>query len=182
MTAVLGLDDAAAEEVCRRASKESGATVVAANYNSPGQLVLSGDVAAVRKAEELAAEAGAKRVVQLNVSGAFHSPLMRPAAEGLAEALEAVVLRDPEFPVVSNVSAEPVEEAVEARDLLLRQLTSPVRWAQSVQTMIGSGATRFLEIGPGNVLTGLLRRIDRSAAGTALGTVEQLQDYLREEG
>ena len=182
MAAVLGLEDEAAEAVCRRASDETGSIVVAANYNSPGQLVLSGDTSAVRRAEQLATEAGAKRVVPLNVSGAFHSPLMQPAADGLAEALHSVRMNDPAFAIVSNASAEAVDTADVARELVLRQLTSPVRWAQSVQRMIAGGVTQFTEIGPGNVLTGLLRRIDRAATGRALGTAVQFEQFLREEG
>ncbi len=179
MTAVIGLDDAAAEEACRRASAETGEIVVPANYNSPGQLVLSGDVSAVRRAEELVSEAGARRVIQLNVSGAFHSPLMAPAASGLLEALETAGQSDPVFPIVSNVTAEAVDRADVAQELLVRQLTSPVRWAQGVQTMLAMGATRMVEIGPGNVLTGLLKRIDRTATGEALSTAEQVSEFLR---
>ncbi len=182
MAAVLGLDDAAAEEVCQRASSASGGVVVPANYNSPGQVVISGDVDAVRAAEGLASEAGAKRVVPLNVSGAFHSPLMEVAVPGLEDALAKVEFADPAFPIVSNVTAEPVGEASAARDLLLRQLTAPVRWVASIRAMRDLGIESFVEVGPGNVLTGLLRRIDRTATGRALGTSEQLKGYLAEEG
>lgn len=182
MAAVLGLDDATAEAVCRRAAEESGAIVVPANYNSPGQLVISGDAEAVEAAERLAKEAGAKRVVLLNVSGAFHSPLMEVAVPGLEEALAGVALADPAFPVVSNVTAQPVGEAGAARDLLLRQLTSPVRWSQSIRTMQEIGIDTFIEIGPSNVLTGLLRRIDRALTGVALGTSEALKSHFGEEG
>jgi [acyl-carrier-protein] S-malonyltransferase len=181
MAAVLGLNDAAAEAVCREASA-AGDVVVAANYNAPGQLVISGDVEAVRRAEELARAAGAKRVVPLNVSGAFHSPLMEVAVEGLRAQLEAIELGDPAFPVVSNVTAEPVSDAGEARDLLVRQLVSPVRWVDSVAGMRRAGTESFLEVGPGNVLTGLLRRIDRAAVGRALGTADELNSFLSEEG
>lgn len=178
MAAVLGLDDAAAVELCERASADSGATVVPANYNSPGQLVISGDVDAVRRAEEVARELGAKRVIPLNVSGAFHSPLMAVAAEGLREALDAITISAPNFPVVSNVTAQPVAEANAARSLLLEQLTSPVRWVDSVRSMLIAGATQFVEIGPGNVLTGLLKRIERGASSLNLGTAGELQTYL----
>lgn len=180
MAAVLGLDDAAAVSVCRQASTDSGGTVVPANYNSPGQLVISGDAAAVKRAEELAKEAGAKRVIPLNVSGAFHSPLMEVAAPGLREALEQVAMQDPRFPVVSNVTASPVQDAATAGRLLVEQLTSPVRWVESVRAMMKNGADRFVEIGPGNVLTGLLRRIDRAAEGRALGTPAELAAFLGE--
>jgi [acyl-carrier-protein] S-malonyltransferase len=180
MAAVLGLDDAAAETICQEASAATGGVVIAANYNTPGQLVISGDVAAVRKAEELAREAGAKRVIPLNVSGAFHSPLMEVAADGLRQALESIQLTAPAFPIVSNVTAQPVEDPGVASGLLLQQLTSPVRWVDSVLAMRAAGATSFIEIGPGNVLTGMLRRIDRSATGRALGTSEELKAYLSE--
>jgi len=181
MAAVLGLADAAAETVCETASSVD-ARVVPANYNSPGQIVVSGDTAALGRLEPLARQAGAKRVVSLNVSGAFHSPLMEPAVPGLREALEALSLQDPSFPIVSNVTATPVMTGAEARDLLVRQLTAPVRWAQSVMAMRGSGIERFLEIGPNNVLTGLLRRIDRSATGRAVGSADELTTYLAENG
>jgi [acyl-carrier-protein] S-malonyltransferase len=181
MAAILGLDDAAAESVCEAASS-ADASVVPANYNSPGQIVVSGDTAALERLEPLAREAGAKRVIPLNVSGAFHSPLMEPAVSGLREALDALPLQDPSFPVVSNVTAESARTGTEARDLLVRQLTAPVRWTQSVQAMRGGGIERFLEIGPNSVLTGLLRRIDRSATGRAVGTADELTTFLAENG
>ncbi len=179
MAAVLGLDDAVIEGVCHEASAE-GSVVVAANFNSPGQVVVSGDRDAVERASALLVSAGAKKVVGLNVSGAFHSPLMQPAADGLREALEGVEFRDPAFPVVSNVTAAPVSHADEARTLLVEQLTSAVRWTDVVRTMLGLGAERFLEVGTGNVLTGMLKRIDRAAAGlgTALGTADQVEAFL----
>lgn len=182
MAAILGLDDATSERVCAEASAAGDGVVVPANYNAPGQIVVSGDVEAVRRVEELAKAAGAKRVIPLNVSGAFHSPLMEVAEPGLREQLEAVDLADPSFPVVSNVTAEPVERADAARDLLVRQLTSPVRWVASEHAIIAAGATEMLEIGPGNVLAGLLRRVDRGMAVRSLGTVAEVESYLREEG
>lgn len=165
MAAVLGLDDDAVEGVC---SAIEG-VVVAANYNAPGQVVVSGEVAAIETAAELAGDAGARRVVRLDVSGAFHSPLMEVAREGLAEALETVELRDPDFPVVANATAEPVTGADRARELLVRQLTSPVRWAESVKRLREFGAGRWLELGPGRVLRGLVRRIDRSLNVESIG-------------
>ncbi len=177
MAAILGLEDDVLDRVCEGATT-SDEVVVPANYNSPGQIVISGDVAAVERAMEAAKAAGAKRAVPLNVSGAFHSPLMRVARDGLAAQLEGVEMGDPAFPVVSNVTAEPVRTADDARRLLLEQLTSPVRWAASIRTMLGMGVDRFLELGPGNVLTGLLRRIERGAAGTALGTAEQVRTFV----
>jgi [acyl-carrier-protein] S-malonyltransferase len=180
MAAVLGLDDADVERVCRDASGES-AVAVAANFNAPGQVVISGDVGAVERAGVLAREAGAKRVLPLSVSGAFHSPLMEVAEAGLRAALQDVELRDPSFPVVSNVTASPVREAAEARELLVRQLTSPVRWVASCRAMLDGGAARFLEIGPGNVLSGLLRRVEREARTRAVGSADEVESLLNQE-
>lgn len=168
MSAVVGLDSAAVEDICARVSGEDG-VVVAANYNSPEQIVISGEVEAVQRAAELAKEAGAKMVRALPVSGAFHSPLMADAERGLREALEAVEFSDPAFPIVSNVTAEPVSDADTARSNLVRQLTAPVRWTEGVQRMAREGIGEFVELGPGKVLTGLLRRIDRSLAGAEVG-------------
>lgn len=177
MAALLGLDDDALDRVCREAG-ELGGEVVAANYNAPGQTVISGDVPTIERAIELAKAAGAKRAIRLNVSGAFHSPLMRVSEAGLAEQLGRVSFHEPAFPVVSNVSAEPVTDPVTARRLLEEQLTSPVRWSDSVRKMRSGGATRFLELGPGSVLTGLLRRIDREADGQAIGTADEVTAFL----
>lgn len=177
MAAVIGLDDEAVEAVCRDASGEDG-VCVPANFNSPGQIVISGDAPAVERAMEGALEAGAKRALPLSVSGAFHSPLMEVAESGLREHLEGVTFSPPRFPVVSNVTAQPVSEADDARELLVAQLTSPVRWAASMRTMRERGVDRFLELGPGRVLAGLLRRIDRGAGVESLGSAEQLNSFL----
>jgi [acyl-carrier-protein] S-malonyltransferase len=168
MAALLGLDDAAAERVCAEAST-ADSVCVPANYNSPGQLVISGDVAAVERALDLARAAGAKRAMALNVSGAFHSPLMKVAEAGLRAQLDSVEVSAPAFAVVSNVTARPVTDTAEARRLLVEQLTSPVRWTASVRTMLEHGVTAFYELGTGSVLTGLLKRIERSAACRAVG-------------
>jgi [acyl-carrier-protein] S-malonyltransferase len=144
-------------------------------------VVISGDVVAVERAGALAKEAGARRVLPLSVSGAFHSPLMAVAEEGLREQLAGVELRRPAFPVVSNVTAQPVRAPDEARELLVRQLTSPVRWVASCETMLGGSAGRFLEVGPGNVLSGLLRRVDRQASARAVGTADEVATLLNEE-
>lgn len=168
MAAILGLEDADAEALCRACSGADG-VCVPANYNAPGQVVISGDVAAVRRAVAAAPAAGARRAIPLNVSGAFHSPLMVPAEEGLRSRLLATPFRDPRFPVVSNVTARPVTSGAEAREFLIRQLTSPVRWAESVRTMVALGADRFVELGPGSVLCGLARRIVRDVPCTSLG-------------
>lgn len=155
MAALLGLSDEDASAVCEGVE---GGICVPANFNSPGQVVISGDLDGVREGMERAKEAGAKKVVELNVSGAFHSPLMEPAADGLRSHLEGVEFRDPAYPIVANATAKPVTTGAEARDLLVQQLTAPVRWSESVQTMLGMGADRFFEVGPGKVLTGLNKR------------------------
>jgi [acyl-carrier-protein] S-malonyltransferase len=176
MAALLGLDDEAVEAVCREASAEGGACVPA-NYNSPGQLVISGDVPAVERAMELAKAAGARKAVRLNVSGAFHSPLMQVAEGGLQAQLESAAFAAPRFPVVSNVSAQPVTDPADARRLLVRQLTSPVRWTDSMRTMLDGGIVRFAEVGPGSVLGGLLRRIERTVSCQSLGTVAEVEAF-----
>ena len=178
MAAIIGLEDADLEAVCRDASSAAGGACVPANFNAPGQIVISGDAEAVERAMELAKEAGAKRALPLNVSGAFHSPLMEVAEQGLMDHLEAVSFSEPRCPVVSNVTAEPVTAAAEARRLLVEQLTSPVRWTASMRTMRERGVERFVELGPGRVLAGLLKRIDRQAEVESLGTADQVQSFL----
>jgi [acyl-carrier-protein] S-malonyltransferase len=167
MAALLGVADEAVEAVCQQASIE-GTVCVTANYNAPGQLVISGDVAAIERALVLAKAAGAKRAIRLNVSGAFHSPLMQVAAPGLQAQLANVPFETPRFAVVSNVTATPVTDASLARRLLVEQLTAAVRWTAAMQTMLDAGVQRFYELGPGNVLTGLLRRIERQAESQAV--------------
>lgn len=179
MAAIIGLDDDAVIELCRDAEADGG-DCVPANFNSDGQVVISGDRPTVKRAVELARERGARRAIPLNVSGAFHSPLMASAETGLQVALDGVELRKPEFAVVSNVTAEPVLETSRIRRTLIEQLTAPVRWAASVQEMRRRGVQRFLELGPGRVLTGLTRRIDREASCTPLGTVEAAREFLSE--
>lgn len=179
MAAVLGLDDDVVEGVCREASSEDS-VVVPANFNSPGQVVVSGDVAAVERVGPMLVSAGAKKVQGLTVSGAFHSPLMQVSQAGLQAQLDSVEFGAPAFPVVSNVTAHPVTDADEARSLLVDQLVSPVRWTHSVRTMLQMGAERFLEVGTGKVLVGMLKRIDKAAEGRglALGTAEAIDAYL----
>ncbi len=160
MAAVLGLAEDVVEEVC--ASIEG--VVVAANYNCPGQLVISGETAAVEKACEAMKAAGAKRALLLPVGGGFHSPMMEPAREELAAAIEATTFSNPVCPVYQNVPASAVSDADEIKKNLIIQLTAPVKWTQSVQQMIADGATLFTEVGPGKVLTGLIGKIDREAA------------------
>jgi len=174
MAAVLGLDDDVVEGVCQAQSR-SDSVVVTANLNSPGQVVISGDVDAVGRAMEALREAGARRIVPLSVSGAFHSPLMEPAQEGLRDELEGTKFERPGFPVVSNVTAAPVEEGDEARRLLVEQLTAPVRWSDSIRTMLDLGVERFLELGAGSVLTGLNKRNARGLPSVAVGEPEDVE-------
>jgi [acyl-carrier-protein] S-malonyltransferase len=160
MAAVLNLDDKIVEEIC--ASIDG--VVVAANYNCPGQLVISGEYKAVELACEKMKEAGAKRALILPVGGAFHSPMMEPAREELAAAIEATIFSTPTCPVYQNVTATAVSSADEIKKNLIIQLTAPVRWTQSVQQMIKDGATSFTEVGPGKVLVGLVNKIDKEVA------------------
>jgi len=157
MAAVVGLEPNVVGEVC--CSAWDAGIVQAANFNSPGQIVISGSVSGVRKAMELAKARGAKMVKELPVSGAFHSPLMESAKSGLQSALEKADIRDASIPVYANVTAKPVQKADDIRRLLNEQLTSPVRWEETVRNMAGDGATTFVEIGPGKVLQGLVKRI-----------------------
>jgi len=158
MAAVLGLDDHVVEQICEKTE----GVVVAANYNCPGQLVISGETNAVKKACESLSEAGAKRALLLPVGGAFHSPLMEPAREELAAAITSTEIKTPVCAIYQNVDAKGYTDISKIKENLIKQLTSPVRWTQSVQAMIADGATRFVESGPGKVLQGLVRKIDRS--------------------
>jgi [acyl-carrier-protein] S-malonyltransferase len=178
MAALLGELREPVERVCERATAEAG-EVVPANYNSAEQTVVSGEIPGVERAMELAKEAGAKRAVRLNVSGAFHSPLMQPSAAGLRDALNAAGIEDPAFPVFSNVTEQPCTTASDASDLLLRQLTSPVRWAGLVRNLSATypGAL-FIEMGPGNVLTGLMKRIVPGARTATCGTAAEVHHVL----
>lgn len=165
MAAVLGLPDEKVVEICdlitnNQSQITNAATVVAANFNCPGQIVISGDIDAVEAACQVLKEAGARRALRLPVGGAFHSPLMQPAAEDLAEAINKTDFRKPFCPIYQNVSAKPSVEPEIIRENLLKQLTAPVRWTQSVQNMIADGATEFYEFGPGDVLKGLIRKIN----------------------
>ena len=162
MAAVLGLEDAIVEDTC----SEIKGVVVAANYNCPGQLVISGEIAAVEKACKVLSEKGARRALLLPVGGAFHSPMMEPARAELAAAIEATTFSNPTCPVYQNVSACAVTSPSEIKKNLMIQLTAPVRWTQSIQAMIADGGTEFIEVGPGKVLQGLMRKIDRSVAAS----------------
>jgi len=160
MAAVLGLEDAQVEDVCASIT----GTVVAANYNCPGQLVISGELAAVEAACEALKEAGARRALVLPVGGAFHSPLMEPARQELAEAIQSTTFHDPRCRIYQNVTGQAVMEKEVIKNNLIAQLTAPVRWTQSVQQMIYDGATSFTEVGPGKVLQGLVRKINGEAS------------------
>jgi len=164
MAAILGLEDEKVEAIC----KEIEGIVIPANYNCPGQLVISGAVEAVENACEAFKEAGARRALLLPVGGAFHSPLMEPAKERLAKAIEQTTFKNPRCSVYQNVTARGTLDPEELRKQLVAQLTAPVKWTQSIQQMITDGATHFTEVGPGNVLQGLIKKIDRSVE-TALG-------------
>lgn len=160
MAAVLALPDEKVEEICA----EVPGVVVCANYNCPGQIVISGEVEAIDAACEKLLAAGAKRALKLKVGGAFHSPCMEPARAELAEAIERTEVKEPVCPVYQNVDAKPHTDPVEIKANLVAQLTAPVRWTQSVKNMIADGATEFVELGPGKVLQGLVAKIDRGVA------------------
>jgi [acyl-carrier-protein] S-malonyltransferase len=179
MAAVLGLATDEVDHACNEASGRDG-VAVAANLNAPDQTVISGDPVAVGRAGDGCKARGAKRVIPLKVSGAFHSPLMAPAVDGLHDALTGVRFADPAFPVIANASGEAVRTGTDAKRLLVDQLTAPVRWVACMQ---GAAAfvpgARFLEIGPGNVLAGLLKRIVPGAAAVTLGTADEVEAFLR---
>jgi [acyl-carrier-protein] S-malonyltransferase len=158
MAAIIGLDDETIENICAEVT-EDGPIVVAANYNCPGQVVISGSIEGIKLACEKLTEAGAKRALPLSVGGAFHSPLMNPAKVELEAAIEATEFHTPKCPVYQNVDALPHTNPEEIKANLIAQLTAPVRWTQSVRNMITDGAESFTECGPGNVLTGLIRKI-----------------------
>ncbi len=164
MAAVLGLDDFTVEDICQRVSD----VVVPANYNCPGQLVISGTIAGVEKACELLKEAGAKRALVLNVGGAFHSPLMESARVELEHAIVNTDIKEPVCPIYQNIDAKPYTDAALIKQNLIAQLTGPVRWTQTVAQMLQDGATSFTEVGPGNVLQGLVKKVDRTAATGSL--------------
>lgn len=162
MAAIIGLEDAVVEDVCA----EIDGIVVAANYNCPGQLVISGEIEAVEKACEILKEKGAKMAVILPVGGAFHSPMMEPAREELAAAIAATEFKAPSCPVYQNVTASAVIDPAEIKKNLMSQLTAPVKWTQSIQQMIADGGSEFIEVGPGKVLRGLMRKIDRGVTAS----------------
>ena len=176
MAALLGMEVAAVEAVCREAGQ--GEVVSPANLNSPGQVVIAGHAAAVARAVELAKARGARRAVLLNVSAPFHCALMQSAQERLAQDLEAAQIADPQIPLVNNVDAQVVRSALAVRDGLKRQVTSPVRWEESIRVLRTQAVELFVEVGPGKVLTGLLKQIDRQAEGLHVEDLASLQRVL----
>jgi [acyl-carrier-protein] S-malonyltransferase len=181
MAAVLGPDRSTVESACREASTV-GEVAVAANFNAPEQTVIAGHAGAVTRAGELLAARGAKRVIPLPVSAPFHSPLMVPAREGLEPVLAALAFQPLAVPLYNNVDAVPVSEAGTVRVGLVRQVDAPVRWVELVERMAADGFDTFVEVGPGSVLSGLVRRISRSAKTMQVGTAEQVEAYLRVAG
>jgi [acyl-carrier-protein] S-malonyltransferase len=183
MAAVVGLEPEQVEQLC--AESAAGQVLTPANFNAPGQIVVSGHAEAVERAVEGAAKLGALRAVRLPVSAPFHCPLMLPAQEKLQAHLEGLPFQDLEVPLVTNVDAEPVQSAAQVRDALIRQVSSPVRWAPSMQRAIHAGAARFLEVGPGKVLAGLQRRIERATSCTPVsdpkGVKRALETLCQEE-
>ncbi len=168
MAAIVGLEDAVVEEVCANITD----VVVPANYNCPGQLVISGSIAGIDKACEILTEKGAKRALKLPVGGAFHSPLMEPARTELAAAIENTVFNKPVCPVYQNVNAQAVTEPEEIKKNLVAQLTAPVKWTQTAQNMIADGASSFTEVGPGKVLQGLVKKVDRQMETAGYSTYQ----------
>ena len=175
MAAIIGLDADAVKCICDKAS-EGVEVAVPANFNSPGQIVISGNVDAVKNAMKLAEESGAIKAIELNVSGAFHSPLMDTAKMSMKKALDEISLSRARFPVVMNISAEAVSEPNEIKENLIRQLDNPVRWIETVETLRDLGATDFVEVGPGRVLQGLNHRIDRTLSTRGIERFDQIKE------
>jgi [acyl-carrier-protein] S-malonyltransferase len=180
MAAVLGLDDATVDAVCRQARGETGAVVQSANYNAPGQVVISGDGVALQRAMALAGEAGARRVVRLAVSIASHSPLMAGIVDEFQLAVESTPLRAPRVPVIANVTGRRLTSVAAIREEMVTQLTSPVRWVASMQHALDEGVTTFVELGHGQVLAGLLKRIDRSTRRVNVGSAADLRTLVKD--
>jgi len=180
MSAILGLDEAGVDAACRAASQELGGRVVSpANLNAPGQIVIAGHTDAVTRAGELARAGGAKRVIPLAVSAPFHCALMKPAEERLATDLRGLTVHDPSIPVVANVDAVPKRTARESIEALVRQVSAPVRWEEAVRRLAREGVTRVVELGPGTVLAGLIRKIDRSLSVVNVSDAAGLDAALR---
>jgi len=177
LVVVIGLSENAAAAACAQAARETGAVAAPCNFNGGGQLVIGGAHAALARAIELCKQAGCRHVVKLQLSGAFHTALMQPAAEQLREALRAVPIRRARVPVYANVSALPVQEPGEIRDALERQLTSPVLWERTIRSMVSAGHRRFLELGPGHTLASIIRRIVPDLEAQSVGTWAQVREF-----
>lgn len=173
MAALVGLDDETVINLCK--SYEGNGVVVPANFNSPGQVVISGNINAVEWAITSSKDAGARMAVELNVSGAFHSPLMSPARENLAEMINSLEISDTVYPVFTNVDAKPVTKAIDIKSSLIQQLENPVLWAKSILEMKNKGINHFIEVGPGKVLQGLNKRIDRSIISQGVDSITKLE-------
>ena len=180
MAAILGLDDEVVSAVCNEIVEETDSVVVPANFNSPGQVVIAGDATAVSRAMEVLKERGARRALPLPVSAPFHSPLMAPAREGLEPTLRELEFAALDFPLYRNVDASPVSSPDEVREGLIRQIDAPVLWAQTIERLRADGFDTFVEVGAGNVLCGLVKRIDRSATCYPAGTVETIEKVVAE--
>lgn len=178
MTAVLGLDPEKIEEICKETAQKESAVVSIANYNCPGQIVITGAAPAVEEAGAQCKEAGAKRVVPLKVSGPFHSQLLTGAGEKLGEALKDVEIQNIQTPYLSNVTADYVKDASAVKDLLIRQVSSSVRWQQTIERLIADGADEFVEIGPGRSLSGFMRKINRDVATFNIDKMEDFENYV----
>lgn len=173
MTAVLGLDPQVIEDICKKTADETNSVVSVANYNCPGQIVISGKTEAVAEAGEKLKEAGAKRVLPLKVSGPFHSKMLVGAGEKLGKVLDTVEIHTPEIPYIANVTADYVTDAADVKPLLMKQVSSSVRWEQTIRKMLADGVDTFIEIGPGKTLTGFMRKIDKNAKAF---NIEKLED------
>jgi [acyl-carrier-protein] S-malonyltransferase len=180
MSAILGLDNVVVDEACQKARDETGVVVQVANYNAPGQIVISGDDVALERAMALARQAGAKKVVRLAVSIAAHSPLMACIADEFRLAVESTSLCDPAVPLVTNITARPADSVTAIHEEMVGQLTSTVQWVASMQYLLNEGVTTFIELGPGDVLVKLLKRIERSTQRLNVGTVQDLQKLLED--
>ena len=174
MAAIIGLDESLLAEVCQKTD------TVLANINCPGQIVISGAADNIAKAVEMATAAGAKRAIELQVSGAFHSPLMKPAVDGLIKYLEETEFKDPAIPVIGNMTGEPLSTVAEVKTELRNQLTNPIQWQRTVEYIYGQGVPTFIEIGPGKVLTGLIRRINSEARTINLNDLESIKNLASE--
>lgn len=178
MSAVLGLDGTIIDEICTKTAEEMNQVVSVANYNCPGQIVITGAQEAVEKAGERCKEAGAKRVVALKVSGPFHSQMLKDAGERLAESLADVTVNEPQIPYLANVTADYVTTTEPIKDLLAKQVCAPVKWQQTVEKLIADGADEFVEIGPGRTLCGFLKKINRDVTAVNIDTMEDFNKYV----